>query len=82
MTISRFIRDRMAERAGSGHGGAGGGDAMALTAGEVRAMHDAAVRAEGLMSRLVEPPYAASPGVREGLNNPCFSGHSSRPACV
>lgn len=66
-TISRFIRDRVAERGESGHGGMGGGDAVALKAGEVREMHDAAVRAEELISHLVERPDDASPGLGEAI---------------
>ena len=27
-------------------------------------------------------PHAGIPRTREGLNNPCFSGHWNRPACV
>ena len=64
-TISRFIRDRMAERGRCGHGGVG--DALALTADEMRAMHDAAVRAEALVSRLVERPDGASPDLGEAV---------------
>ena len=66
-TISRFIRDRMVERRRSQTREADGGDAQVLTPDEVRAMRDSAVRAEALISRLVERPGAASPDVSEAV---------------
>ena len=66
-TISRFIRDWMKERRGSRNREASGGDAQVLAPDEVRAMYDAAVRAEALVSRLVERPDAAAPDLSEAV---------------
>ena len=65
--ISPFIRDWMAERRRSRKGEAGRGDELVLTADEVRAMHESAIRAEALISRLVERPSAASPDLSESV---------------
>lgn len=66
-TISRFIRDSMAERRRSLTQEAAEGDAQVLTLDEMRAMRDAAVRAEALISRLVERSGAASPDLSEAV---------------
>ena len=66
-TISRFIRDSMAERRRSRTQETDEGDAQLLTPDEVREMRDSAVRAEALISRLVERPGAASPDVSEAV---------------
>ena len=53
-SMSRFIVDRVLGRDGSGGDGRpDGGHALVLDAGQQRAMHDAALRAESLMVRLV-----------------------------
>jgi len=53
-SMSRFIVDRVLGRDGSGGDGqADGGDALVLDAAQHRAMHDAALRAESLIARLV-----------------------------
>ena len=65
--ISPFIRDWMAERRKSRNGTSHNGDERLLTADELRAMHDSAVRAEALISRLVERPSAASPDLSEAV---------------
>lgn len=66
-TISRFIRDSMEERRRFRTQEADEGDAQVLTPDEVRGMHDSAVRAEALISRLVERPGAESPDVSEAV---------------
>ena len=65
-SMSRFIVDRVLGRDGSGGDGAGG-DALVLDAGQQRAMHDAALRAEALMVRLVGRPDPASPDVPDAV---------------
>ena len=53
-SMSRFIVDRVLGRDGwGGEGRPDGGHALVLDAGRQRAMHDAALRAESLMVRLV-----------------------------
>ena len=53
-SMSRFIVDRVLGRDGSGGDARpDGGHALVLDAGQQRAMHDAALRAESLMVRLV-----------------------------
>ena len=53
-SMSRFIVDRVLGRDGSGSDGqSDGGDALVLDAAQHRAMHDAALRAEALIVRLV-----------------------------
>ena len=61
-SMSRFIVDRVLGRDGS-DGDGSDGDALVLDPGQQRAMHDAALRAEALMVRLVGRPDPASPDV-------------------
>ena len=65
--ISRYIVDRVLRRNGSGAKEAVGGDALVLNTDEQRAMHDAAVRAEELISRLVEGPEPTPPDLGEAV---------------
>ena len=68
-SMSRYIVDRVLGRDAS-CGDAqpdGGGDALVLDAGQQRAMHDAALRAESLIVRLVEPSDGTSPDMREAV---------------
>ena len=65
--VSRFIRERMKERRRSRAGEAGRGDAQVLTADEVRAMHDATIRAEAMISRFVERSDPASLDPNEAI---------------
>ena len=65
-SMSRFIVDRVLGRDGS-DGDGPGGDALVLDAGQQRAMHDAALRAEALMVRLVGRPDPASPDVPDAV---------------
>ena len=67
-SMSRFIVDRVLGRDGSGGDGQpDGGDALVLDAGQQRAMHDAALRAESLMVRLVGRSEPASPDVPDAV---------------
>ena len=65
--ISRFIRDWFKQRDSSREGEAPGGGAPVPSPGERRAMHDAVLRAEALISRLVIPTDDASPDVGEAV---------------
>ena len=67
-SMSRFIVDRVLGRDGpGGDGQLDGGSALVLDAGQQRAMHDAALRAESLMVRLVGPSDPASLDVPDAI---------------
>ena len=67
-SMSRFIVDRVLGRDGSGGDGQpDGGHALVLDAGQQRAMHDAALRAESLMVRLVGHSDPASLDVPDAV---------------
>ena len=67
-SMSRYIVDRVLRRDESGgEPHPDGGHALALDAGQQRAMHDAALRVESLIVRLVGPPDAASPDLLEAV---------------
>ena len=67
-SMSRYIVDRVLGRDESGgEPHPDGGHSVALNAGQQRAMHDAALRAESLIVRLVGPPDAASLDMPEAV---------------
>ena len=59
--MSRFVVDRVLGRDGSGDAEADRGDALVLDETQQRAMHDAALRAEALIERLVAGPDDEAP---------------------
>ena len=66
--MSRYIVDRLLGRDESGGDAQpDGDDAQVLDAEQQRAMHDAALRAESLIVRLVGQPDAALPDLLEGV---------------
>ena len=68
-SMSRLIVDSVLGRDGSGGDGQpDGGDALVLDAGQQRAMHDAALRAESLIVRLAGPSDPASPDVPDAVS--------------
>lgn len=67
-SMSRYIVDRVLGRdASGGDAQPDGDDAPMLDAERLRAMHDAALRAEALMVRLVGEPDAAQPDLLEAV---------------
>ena len=63
--MSRYLVDRLLGRDGGAH--AEGDHAPVLDLARQRAMHDAVLRAEALVARLVEAPDDASPDLPEAV---------------